>query len=324
MNQQSKTMKAVAIDEFGGIEKMKVRDLPIPQVDTDEILVRVETAGVGEWDPFEREGGFAREFGIKPQFPHVLGSDGAGTVEAVGKDVHGLKKGDRVYGINLMDPKGGFYAEYATVKAEHAAAVPEKLSIQQAGAMAVDAVTALQGLDDTLRLKSGETVMIFGASGGIGHMAIQLAKRMGAKVLAVASGEDGVQLTKKLGADAAVDGHKGGVLAAARAFAPQGVDAALVTTGGPEVDQALAALREGGRVAFPNGVQPAPKPPRNIKAQSYNGQPNRQVFEKLNRLIDAGPFEVHIARTFTLERAADAQRSLDEHYLGKLALQLTA
>ena len=190
--------------------------------------------------------------------------------------------------------------------------------------MAVDAVTAIQGLDDTLHLKSGETIMIFGASGGIGHMAIQLAKRMGAKVLAVASGEDGVQLTKKLGADAAVDGHKDDIPAAARAFAPQGVDAALVTAGGSEVDQALAALREGGRVAFPNGVQPAPKAPKNIKAQSYNGQPNRQVFEKLNRLIDAGPFEVHIARTFTLERAADAQRSLNEHHLGKLALQPTA
>jgi NADPH:quinone reductase-like Zn-dependent oxidoreductase len=90
------------------------------------------------------------------------------------------------------------------------------------------------------------------------------------------------------------------------------------------VDHALAALREGGRVAFPNGVEPAPKAPKNVKAQSYNGQPNRQVFEKLNHLIDAGPFEVHIARTFTLERAADAQRSLNEHYLGKLALQLTA
>jgi NADPH:quinone reductase-like Zn-dependent oxidoreductase len=324
MNQQSKTMKAVAIDEFGGIEKMRVRDLPIPQVGPDEVLVHVETAGVGAWDPFEREGGFAKEFGVKPQFPYILGADGAGTVESVGKEVHGLKKGDRVYGINLMNPKGGFYAQYATLKAEHAAAVPKKLSIQQAGVMAVDAVTALQGLDDTLHLKSGETVMIFGASGGIGHMAIQLAKRMGAKVLAVASGEDGVQLTKKLGADAAVDGHKDDILAAARAFAPQGVDAALVTAGGPEVDQALVALREGGRVAFPNGVEPAPKAPNNIKAQSYNGQPHRQVFEKLNHLIDAGPFEVHIARTFTLERAADAQRNLNEHYLGKLALQPTA
>jgi hypothetical protein len=146
VNQQSKTMKAVAIDEFGGIEKMKVRDLPIPQVAPDEILVHVETAGVGAWDPFEREGGFAREFGVKPQFPYVLGSDGAGTVESVGKEVHGLKKGDRVYGINLMNPKGGFYAQFATLKAEHAAAVPKKLSIQQAGVMAVDAVTALQGL----------------------------------------------------------------------------------------------------------------------------------------------------------------------------------
>jgi NADPH:quinone reductase-like Zn-dependent oxidoreductase len=202
-----------------------------------------------------------------------LGADGAGTVESVGKEVHGLKKGDRVYGINLMNPKGGFYAQYATLKAEHAATVPKKLSIQQAGVMAVDAVTALQGLDDTLNLKSGETVMIFGASGGIGHMAIQLAKRMGAKVLAGASGEDGVQLTKKLGADAAVNGHKDDILAAARAFAPQGMDAALVTAGGPEVDHALAALGEGGRVAFPNGVEPVPKAPKNVKHKATTDNP---------------------------------------------------
>lgn len=103
---------------------------------------------------------------------------------------------------------------------------------------------------------------------------------MGAKVLAVASGEDGVQLSKKLGADAAVDGHKDDILAGARAFVPQGVDAALVTVGGPKVDQALAALREGGRIAYPIGVEPAPKAPKTLKAQSYNGQPNRQVSEK--------------------------------------------
>ena len=92
------TMRAVAIDEFGGIEKMKARELPVPKVAPDEILVRVDTAGVGVWDPFEREGGFAKEFGMKANFPLVLGSDGAGTVEEVGDEVHNLKRGDRVYG----------------------------------------------------------------------------------------------------------------------------------------------------------------------------------------------------------------------------------
>jgi NADPH2:quinone reductase len=86
-------MRAVAIDEFGGIEKMKPREVPVPEVATDEILVRVDTAGVGVWDPFEREGGFAKEFGVHANFPYVLGADGAGTVEEVGDQVHNIQRG---------------------------------------------------------------------------------------------------------------------------------------------------------------------------------------------------------------------------------------
>src|SRR5262249_40583942 len=109
-NQSHQTMRAVAIDGFGGIEKMKQRELPVPEVANDEILIRVDTAGVGAWDPFEREGGFAEEYGMQPYFPHVLGWDGAGTVEEVGDEVHTLKRGDRVYGVNYLSLKGGFYA----------------------------------------------------------------------------------------------------------------------------------------------------------------------------------------------------------------------
>jgi len=120
----SKTMKAVAIDRFGGIETLETQELPIPAVGADEVLVHVEAAGVGVWDPFEREGGFAKEFNIKPVFPLVLGSDGAGTVEAVGPQVKRFKKGDRVYGISFLNPKGGFYAQYAVVKETSLALIP--------------------------------------------------------------------------------------------------------------------------------------------------------------------------------------------------------
>src|SRR4029077_4407108 len=112
----STTMKAVAISRFGGIETLETQELPIPAVGADEVLVHVEAAGVGVWDPFEREGGFAKEFNIKPVFPLVLGSDGAGTVEAVGPQVKRFKKGDRVYGISFLNPKGGFFSQYAVVK----------------------------------------------------------------------------------------------------------------------------------------------------------------------------------------------------------------
>ena len=315
------TMRAEAIDQFGGLERMALRTLPVPEIGADEVLIRVEAAGVGVWDPFEREGGFARMMGAKPTFPYVLGSDGAGTVAAVGDRVRRFKEGDRVYGFALASPKGGFYAEYAAVKEELVSRVPEKLPTDQAGAMPIDAITALRGLDDTLGLKPGESLLIFGASGGVGHLAVQLAKRMGARVFAVASGPDGVALVKRLGADAVIDGHKDDVVAAARAFAPGGIDAALITAGGQDADRALQVVRDGGRVAYPNGVEPEPKARPGMRAQSYDGMPDPQAIEKLNRLIESGPFAVHVSRTFPLEQAPEAHRALEQHYLGKLALR---
>jgi NADPH2:quinone reductase len=134
-----------------------------------------------------------------------------------------------------------------------------------------------------------------------------------------------VGLVKKLGADAVVDGHKDDIVIAGHQFAPDGLDAALITAGGPAADKALTALRAGGRVAYPNGVEPEPKPPSGINAKAYDGMPDPQAIEKLNRLVESEglpPFEVHIARSFPLDQAAEAHRALDEHYLGKLVLQI--
>lgn len=315
------TMRAVAIDEFGGIEKIKPRELPVPEVATDEVLIRVDSVGVGVWDPFEREGGFAKEFGMQPSFPYVLGSDGAGTVEEVGDDVHNLNHGDRVYGVNFMSPKGGFYAEYTAIKAKNVAKIPPALSTRDAGVLAVDGVIALDGLDKALRLKAGESILILGASGGVGHLAVQLAKRMKARVLAVASGRDGVEFVKRLGADKVIDGHREDILKAAHEFAPKGLDAALLTAGGKAAEQAIMALRKGGRAAYPDGVD-VPQARDDAKVVSYTYEGDPQAFAKLNELIDGGPFEVHIAKTFKLEDAAKAQQALNHHYLGKLALVL--
>ena len=316
------TMRGAAIDRFGGLETITLQTLPVPEVGPDEVLIRVESAGVGVWDTLEREGGFAEMFGIEPKFPYVLGSDGAGTVAAVAERVSRFKEGDRVYAAALMNPKGGFYAEYAAVKADNVSHVPDKLTTEQAGVMPSDAMTALHGLDDMLGLKHGETVMIFGASGGIGHLAVQLAKGMGARVLAVASGDDGVALARRLDADGVVNGRKDDVAAAAREFAPDGLDTALITGGGETANRALGAVRDGGRVAYPNGVMPEPKVRPGVRLSSYDVIVDQQVIDKLNRLIEAGPFEVHVAHTFPLDQAAEAHRALDEHYLGKLALRL--
>jgi NADPH2:quinone reductase len=317
-----KTMRAAAIDRFGGADTLHVESLSVPEVGPDEVLIRVEAAGVAVWDPFEREGGFAKLLGVPPTFPYVLGSDGAGTVVAVGSQVQEFKEGDRVYAMSFATSRG-FYAEYAAVKAELVSRVPGGLSTDQAGVMANDAITGLRGLE-LLELKPGSSLMIFGASGGIGHLALQLAKRMGARVLAVASGEDGVNLVRRLGADFLVDGHKEDVAAAARRFAPGGLDAALITAGGEAAQKAIEMVRNGGRVAYPNGVEPEPKARQGVTLLAYDGEPDPETIQMLNQLIEAGPFEVHVARTFSLDEAAEAHRALNQHYVGKLALRPAA
>src|SRR6266702_5505558 len=200
------TMKAAAIDRFGGPDELTLHTLSIPDIAADEVLVSVDTAGVGVWDPWVREGEFAQMSGEKPRFPYVLGADGSGVLAKVGKGVRRFREGDRVYGYNALSAKNGFYAEYTVLKADDVAPLPPGLTLEAGGAMPADAVTALCGLE-TLSPRPGDNIVIFGASGGIGHLAVQLAKRMEARVRAVASGADGEALVRTLGADAAVDGH---------------------------------------------------------------------------------------------------------------------
>ena len=319
---KAQTMRAVALDKFGGPETLTIQTLPIPEIEANEVLIRVEAAGVGAWDPFEREGGFVEITGIQPTFPYVLGTDGAGTIAAVGKDVKRFKEGDRVYAAVLGNPKGGFYAQYAAVNADNVSLIPKQLTVEQAAVLPTDALTALTGLERVLRLKAGESLMVFGASGGVGHLALQLGKRLGANVFAIASGDDGVQFAKKLGADSAVDGRSDTVLDAAREFAPNGIDTALVTAGGERTDRALSAMRKGGRIAYPHGVMPEPTAPEGVAVEAYDGEFDPALIERLNALIDSGPFVAHVDRTFPLEQVSEAHKALTEHHLGKIALRI--
>jgi NADPH:quinone reductase len=321
--QEKKTMRAAAIDHFGGPEELKPHELPVPEIKPDEVLLHVEVAGIGSWDAFEREGGYAEMQGTEPKFPYVPGSEGAGTIAAVGDKVSGFKEGDRVYAAGFLNPNGGFYAEYVAIAADQVSHLPGELTLPQAAVMSGVATTALRGLDDTLKLKPGETILIFGAGGGIGHVTIQLAKRMGARVLAVASNDEGVKLAKQVGAHRAINGKTEHVLAAAREFAPNGIDTALLTAGGDAAELALQALRKDGRAAYPNGVQLVPKVPDGVQLSDYNGEPDADIIARLNKLIAAGPFEVHVAQTFPLDQAAEAHRMLNDSYLGKLALQVS-
>jgi NADPH:quinone reductase-like Zn-dependent oxidoreductase len=309
-------MKAAAIDRYGGPEVLHAETLPVPRPGPHQVLVRLDSAGIGVWDPYVRTG----EFKLGPdRFPQVIGNDGAGEVVAVGDKVQSFRAGDRVYGYSFG---GGFYAEYVAVGEDVIASIPAGLSIEEAGVLGADGVTALRGLDDQLHLEADQTLMVYGASGGIGHLAVQLAKRLGATVLAVASGRDGVKLVRKLGADAAVDGKRDDVARAARELAPGGLDAALVLVHGESLGPALRTIRKGGRVAHPNGVEPAPKGPPGVQVLAYDGEPGHDVLERLNRLIALGPFHVEIGRRYRLEDAASAHREIGQHHLGKLALRI--
>jgi NADPH2:quinone reductase len=309
-------MRAAAFDRYGGPEVLHAETLPVPQPGSKEVLIRLDSAGIGAWDPYVRSGEV--ELGRRG-FPRIIGNDGAGEVVAVGDGARRFRVGDRVYAYSF---EAGFYAEYAAVKEDDVAPIPRGLSAEEAGVLGADGVTAVRGLDDQLHLAAGQTLLVYGASGGIGHLAVQLAKRIGARVLAVASERDGVELARRLGADAAVDGKRDDVARAARDFAPGGLDAALVLVHGESLDPALSAMRKGGRIAHPNGVEPAPTAPPGVTLLAYDGEPGRDAFERLDRLISAGPFHVELGRVYALEDAARAHREIGQHHLGKLALRI--
>lgn len=310
-------MKAIAIDQYGGKELLQLRALPVPEAGPGEVLVKVEAAGVGVWDALVRSG--VMDAVAPATFPLVPGADGVGTVAAVGAGVREFQAGDRVYVYSFLNPKGGCYAEYVSVPTEQVARVPKGLSVEEAAALAVPGLTALHGLMGAVRVKADDRLLIFGV-GAVGFAALQLAKRLGARVLAVASGEDSVALAQSAGADAVVDGKGGDVTVAVREFAPDGLDAVLATVNAPGLDAAIAAIRQGGRVAYPNGVIPEPQGRPGVEAVGYSGTPDRQTFDALNRLIEAGPFRLQIDQTFPLAEAAQAAAAMEKHHLGRMVL----
>jgi len=196
-------MKAAAIDRFGPPSVLKLHTLPVPEPGPSEVLIALYAAGVGVWDAEVREGSW-RPFG-NPKFPRVLGTDRAGIVVAKGARVRRFRVGDRVWACDYANPKGGFYAEYVAVDSQHAGRAPKHLDLLQAGAAATTGLTALQGIDGALHVRAGETVLIYGASGGVGTLAVQFAKRRRARACHSNSDWKGRQLLRsKLGGECRV------------------------------------------------------------------------------------------------------------------------
>ncbi len=288
----------------------------MPAVGRGEIRFAVETSGVGSWDGEMRPEG-------KERFV-VPGTDGAGRVTEVGSRIRRFRVGERVYSYSYQNRKGGFHAQQVVVDAKKVARVPRGLDLRKAGAIATTGLTALQGVDDALRMRKGESVIVHGASGGVGTLALQFAKWRGARVLATASGREGVALALRLGADAAVDGKRGDLRQAVRRFAPDGVDAVLAFAGGKSLALCLDALKKrGGRLAYPNGVEPTPRKRRGVKTTAYDGIPGVAEFERLNRAVTASKVRVPIAKTYPLSRARAAYNLVTKgHVIGKVVLRI--
>jgi NADPH:quinone reductase-like Zn-dependent oxidoreductase len=315
------TMKAAAIDRFGPPDVLTLHTVPTPEPGPGEVLIAVHGAGVGVWDAEIRAGWWPKG---KPTFPLVLGTDGAGIVVAKGTGVRRLTVGDSVWAYEFINPKGGFYAEYVAVNADHAGVVPKRLDLLHAGAAAVTGLTALQGIDDHLGVESGETVLIFGASGAVGTLAVQFAKRCGATVIGAVRGRDAARLVKDLGADATLNVAKDeDYLEHLHALAPHGLDAALALAGGEALDACLKWVNPGGRIAYPNGVEPEPRKRPGVSLISYDAEADPQQWARLARAVEEAKLEVPLAAVVPLARAAQAHERVEKgHVLGRVVLRV--
>jgi len=314
-------MKAAAIDRPGPPSVLKPHELPVPEPSPNEVLIALHAAGIGVWDVDIRKGWWPQG---RPKYPLVLGVDGAGIVAAVGSRVRRFKVGQRVWAYEFANPKGGFYAEYVVVNAEHVARVPRRLDLLQAGAATATALTALQGIDDTLGLRRGETVLIFGATGAVGTMAVQFAKRRGARVIATATGRKAARLVRSLGADAAFDARAKNAVARLRELAPENLDAVLAFAGGDALDRCLDLVGPRGRVAWPNGVEPEPKRRRRrFKAQGYDAEASPRALARLDRAVTEARLKVPIAAKYPLAQAARAHARLEDGgVFGRIVLRI--
>lgn len=311
------TMQAMVIDAFGGPERLTVRDVPVPAVGDDEVLVRVDTAGVGVWDAKARRGEWASGH---DRFPMVLGAEGSGTIAALGPAVQGFQLGEAVYGYGDGDAKGGFYAEYVVLAAAHVAPFPTSIDFREAGAVPVSGLTALAGIDDAVGVRPGQTVLVHGASGSVGTFAVQFAKNRGARVLATGHGRDAREYLRGLGVETIIDTETDDVLTVARGIAPDGVDALLAFAGGAGLDRAIAAVRAGGTIAHPNGVEVSAE-----HAIAFDGVANPATFARLSAMLDSASIVIPIGATYGLIAADEAHRRLERgHLFGKIILIVDA
>jgi NADPH:quinone reductase len=305
-------MRVALVRELGGIGSVELRERPDPTPAAGQVVVRVRGAGVGPWDAAMISGAFGQ-----PALPYIPGFEVAGVVESVG-DGAWVRPGERVW-ANLGVAGGGF-AEYALADADRLARMPERLSFQEAAGLVVGGGTAWDGLVDRGRLRADETVLITAAAGGVGSAAVQLAAAMGARPLGVASPRNRDYL-RGLGASEVFDYHAGDWVQQVLAAVPGGADVLFDAAGGQTRDQAVGAVREGGRAIFLVGA-PA-QLGRGVVPESLDADVTGQVLEAIGELVEAGRLRPQVEAVLPFEQVREAlERVAGRHTRGKIVLQI--
>jgi len=313
-------MKAVVLPEFGGPEVLAIEDVAVPEPIPTEIQVRVHAAGVNPVDFKTRQGrGMAHLLGDPPL---RIGWDVSGVVSAVGGGVTRFSVGDEVFGMPWFPRQAGAYAEYVTAPSRHFAAKPAVLSHEEAAALPLAGLTAWQAIVDTIRLQSGDDLLIHGAAGGVGHLAVQIAAARGAHVLATARAEQ-AEMLARLGAERTIDYREERF----EEFAAE-LDA-VIDLVGTEGERSLPVLRPGGMlVCVPSGSLADVKEKGEAMNRRVTGilvEPDLVGLEGLCHLVEDGKLEVHVAEVFDLERAAAAHRLAEtSHGGGKIVLRVAS
>ena len=308
-------MRAIHQTELGGPEVLRLIDRPRPVPKPTEILVRVTAAGVNPLDWKTRaRGAFLGE----P--PFTVGADVAGVVAEVSEGVTRFAVGDRVFGMPRFPGEAAGYADFVTAPARHFAVAPARATDVEAAALPMAGLTAWQALVETAAVQAGQRVLVHAAAGGIGHLAVQIAKSRGAHVVGTARAENHAFLAA-LGADEAIDYTREDPVEIVR-----GVDVVLDLVGGETAVRSLPTLRDGGiLIGVSSGTAAAAKAAagRRVRVTYLLVEPDHHGLEAIAALVDAGRLAVHVSETFPLAEAADAHRVGEAgHVNGKLVLTL--
>ena len=305
-------MKAAYIEKFGGPEVLLYGTLPDPVAGPGQVVVDVVSASVNGADPKVALGEYKQV-----QFPVVLGRDFSGTVAAIGAGVTDLKVGDEVFGV-LETGRDGTYCEKVAVGAAIIARKPAGVSHVDAVAVALTGLTAICAVEEALKLKAGETILVQGGAGGVASFAIQLAKSIGARVITTTS-TGNVDYVRGLGADEVIDYRKTDFTKTVK-----NVDAVFETVGGDVAQQSFSVLRPGGRAAFIASGPQAPKPERTDVTALRPAVPRtRAHLERIAALLASGAVKPPPVTLFPLAEAQKALRvSAERHLRGKLILAM--